>query len=107
MFTPDFEEEWQKSIRYVTIHFQAYCRRGVASLRYKNHAESTAHGLMCKQKPYTRYGFHATENSYPVLWYKHSLRKGVSLNIPSNTVNFWIIKKRSHSYSFTSLKLPS
>ena len=49
MFTPcsHCEEEWQKSIRYVTIHFQAYCRRGAASLRYKNHAESTVHVLMC------------------------------------------------------------
>ena len=45
---------------------------------------------MCEQKPYTRYGFRAGEKNYPVKC-KRNLRKGASLNLPSNAVNLWII----------------
>ena len=42
------EEEWQKPIRYVLIHFQEL--PGAVSLRYRNHAEIIV--LVCEKKPY-------------------------------------------------------
>ena len=46
------DDEWQKPIRYVTIHFHG--QRGAATLRYRSRAEITV--LRCKQEP-IRYGF--------------------------------------------------
>lgn len=42
------DDEWQKPIRYVTIHFHG--QRGAATLRYRSRAEMTV--LRCKQEPY-------------------------------------------------------